>query len=152
MNDPRPLDYETFVKWFPEFKTLDSGPVGFTLDWANDLLPAAVWKSAWPRVAALYTAHLLYLRFGATDEAAAEAGVRPATAMLGAGSSLSVSTTSMSESKTATALMNSPSPTEADLGRTEYGLQLLALIEAVIPVSKVVFSPDASGDGRRMWR
>lgn len=152
MNDLTPLDYETFVKWFPEFKTIDQGAAEFALEWANDMLPVKVWKCNWRRAAALYTAHMLYLRFLVTDQAAAEAGVRPGTAMLGAGSSVSVSTTSMSESKTATALMNSASPTEADLGRTEYGLQLLALIEAVIPVSRVVYSPDASGDGRRSWR
>lgn len=145
MSALTPLDYETFIKWFPEFASVNQGAVEFELEWSNDLLPVKVWKCNWRRASALFTAHRLYLRFLIVDQAAEEAGVRPGAAMVGAGSSMSVSTTSMSESKTASVLMNSASPTEADLGRSEYGLQLLALIDAVIPVSKVVYSPDASG-------
>lgn len=138
-----PVSYEDFIAVYPEFQFLEQRAVCLKLCLAQELLRRSAWQGYWRTAVGLWTAHYLAVAYDISD-GLAEAGKNSPTASIGVSNSRSASTTGLSESMAVSALVTSADPFEADLARTEYGLELLTLLKLVIPAGGVVYSADAS--------
>lgn len=150
MKKQKPLEYQLFVEWFPEFAGLSESAVQFALDFGNAWLKAGIWGDLYQRAVALLTAHSLFLRYDISGEVS-DLGMRSAMSTVSAVTSKSASTTGLSEGNATNALQTGDNPLLLDLSRTEYGLLFLSLLYTFIPACDTVFSPDASASYRQAW-
>lgn len=138
-----PLTYPTFLEWFPEFTDIPTSAGTFRLELSNDFLKVQVWGKFWQRACALLTAHYLSLRFNITSGLLVN-GLRSPSSTIGFTTNKSASTSGLSEGSVTNAMLTGDNPIEADLARTEYGLEFLNLLYTWIPAGGVVYSPDSS--------
>lgn len=139
--------YQAFVDVFPEFLGIPEARVTFALDVSFDFFVEGLWGKHYQRACFLLTAHMLSLRYDVSEALQAN-GMRSPFATINIVTSKSTTTTGLSEGNATNAMQTSDNPILFDLSRTEYGLQLLALLYTVVPCSDVVFSPDASATYR----
>lgn len=138
-----PLDYTTFIEWFPEFSGLPSPPVKFRLELSNDFLDPCVWSKFYQRASALLTAHYLSLRYDISD-GLQENGIKAPSSSVGFVNQKTANTNGLSEGSVTNAMVTGDDPFLADLSRTGYGLEFLSLLELWIPAGMVVYSKDTS--------
>ena len=133
------FDYSSFIAVFPEFTSIGATTVTFVGDFADEFLSKGAWGKWHTRAVWLLTAHKLALRYD----------VSPALAAIGMNQQSAqtiplarkASTSSLSESGMASSLAKSDSAWLYDLSRTNYGIDLLELIELLMPAAQVVYSP-----------
>lgn len=138
-----PLQYSTFLEWFPEFEQVPQSAGTFRLDLSNTLLDAAVWGKFYQRASALFTAHYLWMRYNVSAGITAN-GLRSPSSTIGVTTNKSANTSGLSEGSAYSGLITSDNPILADLARSEYGLEFLNLLYTWIPACGIVWSPDAS--------
>lgn len=136
------FDSELFVKFFPEFSSLPNDVIAQVGNFSSCSLNLSTLGKCYNYAVALLTCHRLYLRFENTASSSEELSF--AAQSTSETTSMSASTSSLSESKTLNGLVSSQNPTISDLARTNYGLELLGLINS-LPVAEVVQSPCVFG-------
>lgn len=133
---------EDFLLVFPEFKHIATESIQFTGDIAYELLPHIVWGDKWhSRACYLLTAHNLAMRFPIDGIESEDGSIIPLndvnnTIQI---TSHSAGTGSLSESGSAI-YSNSDSAFLSNLSQTRYGIQLLSLMELVMPCGYLVKS------------
>lgn len=136
------FDSEIFVKLFPEFSNLPQEVVANVGTLSSCSLNLSELGKRYNYAVALLTCHRLFLRFENTTYSADEFSL--SSQSTSETTSMSASTSSLSESKTINGLVSSQNPTISDLARTNYGLELLGIINT-LPVAEVVQSPCVFG-------
>lgn len=131
------FDYANFIEKFPEFAELPEATVQFYGDFCFEFLPASVWGKWHVHACYLLLAHKLVRRYPVDFN---KAGLNNQTDMLTV-TSKSASTGSLSESGELVYHAQTDSPFASELANTIYGVELLSLIELLMPMSYVVYSP-----------
>jgi hypothetical protein len=138
--------YSDFVTAFPEFAAIDSAAGGRLFALGVKLLNAGVLGEFYTDLLFLWVAHYLALRFN-VGGTADDLGMNDQS-QVGITNSMSASTGSLSVSNSHNAMVTGDNAFEADMSRTNYGLEFLSLLSAVVPAGKVVHSPMAVGEWR----
>lgn len=123
-----------FIEVYQEFASVSEAVLMTYGTYSVALLNRATWGWFWEQAVALMTAHQIAKTQGIDYESA---GMRDQSSA-GVVTSKSASTSSLSESGTVSALSTGDDPLSVDLSQTQYGLQLLALIHLIMPISDVV--------------
>ena len=139
-----PLTYSDFIGEYPEFTSVAQAAVERRLLTTSNYLSEDAWGAFWLEAAFLFTAHKLALRFN-ISAAVFAAGMRSANSSIKTVTSQSASPDTLSESSVVSELVTSSDPFKADLARTSYGLEFLALMNTVISPANVVVSPRIGG-------
>lgn len=135
-NGVMSFDVEVFRASYEEFAGLKDSTLRMYGDQSIAFLRVYAFGNMYQLAVALLTAHRLARTFKMGD-AYDGAGMNDLSDTA-EGTNISASTSSLSESKTPLALMNGDNAFNADLSRTEYGLQLLALIKTWVPAGEIV--------------
>ena len=134
------FDYSSFIAVFPEFAEIESTSVIFVGDFAYDFLSKHAWGKWHERAVCLLTAHKLALKYD-INATASSLGMNNPNGAQTIQLTRKAAVDSLSESGMASSLAKSDSPWIYDLSRTNYGIDLLELIELLMPASIVVYSP-----------
>lgn len=126
---------EAFRAAFPEFADVPDAAVAGTLETAALLWSPGRLGTFWERIVMLSVAHRLAVRFNIAGALKA-AGMKGAEA--GVVNSQSASTSSLSVTSANNGMVTGTDPFPADYARTSYGLELLSLLELVMPRGHVV--------------
>lgn len=125
---------DRFKNSYIEFSSVADDTVLTYGTYSVSLLNRHNWGRFWQQAVALLTAHQLaktqmidYDQSGMTDQSSS-----------GVVTSKSASTSSLSESNSVSALLTGDDPLAADLAQTQYGLQLLSLINLIMPIADLV--------------
>ena len=142
------ITYEEFIEHYPEFAESSSGipprsAVEYKLEQGNITLSRHEWGAYWHFAVELWTAHYIALRFNISPNFSAK-GLQNLDSVVGVSQSMSAGSSNLSESRTMPAMLNSQNPFYADMARTEYGMEFLSLMQAVISPAGIVLSPDTS--------
>ena len=127
---------DVFRNAFPEFAAVPDSAVTGSLDTAQMLWSQGKLGKFWSRIVMLFVAHRLAVRYSIANSLNTE-GMKGVDA--GITSSQSASTSSLSITNANNALITGNDPFLADLGRTNYGLELLSLLELIMPHGYVVW-------------
>lgn len=127
---------DDFRNAFPEFAAVPDSAVTGALETAQLLWSERRLGKFWSRVVMLSVAHRLAVRYNIAEGLKTE-GMKGVDA--GITSSQSASTSSLSITNANNALITGNDPFLADLGRTNYGLELLSLLELIMPHGYVVW-------------
>ena len=119
---------EAFRAAFPEFADVPDAAVAGALETASLLWNPGRLGKFWERIVMLSVAHRLAVRFN-IGRALNAAGMKGAEA--GAVNSLSVTNAN-------NGMVTGTDPFQADYARTSYGLELLSLLELIMPHGYVV--------------
>ena len=121
---------EAFRAAFPEFADVPDAAVAGALETASLLWNPGRLGKFWERIVMLSVAHRLAVRFNiGRGMKGAEAGVV---------NSQSASTSSLSVTNANNGMVTGTDPFQADYARTSYGLELLSLLELIMPRGYVV--------------
>ena len=126
---------EAFRAAFPEFADVPDAAVAGALETAALLWSPGRLGTFWERIVMLSVAHRLAVRFNIAGALKA-AGMKGAEA--GVVNSQSASTSSLSVTNANNGMVTGTDPFPADYARTSYGLELLSLLELVMPHGYVV--------------
>lgn len=138
------VTYAEFIEDYPEFEDVPERAISKRILRASQILDSKTFKHFFNDAVELLTAHWLCLRYNLSS-AMARNGINQSITNSGTVNSVSASSGSLSESYSHNSLMSSDDATTADWARTEYGLQLLSLIDMVIPAGYVIYSGPATG-------
>lgn len=136
------VTYAEFIEDYPEFEDIPERAVSKRILLASQILDSRTFKGFYNDAVELLTAHWLCLRYNITS-AMRNNSINQSMSNSGTVNSVSASSGSLSESYSHNNLMSSDDATTADWARTEYGLQLLSLIDMIIPAGSVVYSGPA---------
>ena len=139
-----PLTYSDFIAEYPELAGVAQAVVERRLLATSNYLSEDVWGDFWLEAGFLFTAHKLALRFNISADVFT-AGMRSANSTIKTVTSQSASPDTLSESSVVSELVTSKDPFTADLARTNYGLEFLALMHTVVSPANVVVSPRIGG-------
>lgn len=131
--------YPAFLEAYPEFANVPQSAAEMQLELAAAFVCQSALGKWWQHAVFLLAAHRLALRYPLND-AAQDAGLNPGLASSATVTSISASTSSLSQTIGQSSKTNSESAQEADLARTNYGLEYLALLETIAPMACVVIS------------
>ena len=126
---------EAFRAAFPEFADVPDAAVAGALETASLLWSPGRLGKFWERIVMLSVAHRLAVRFN-IGRALNAAGMKGADA--GVVNSQSASTSSLSVTNANNGMVTGTDPFLADYARTSYGLELLSLLELIMPHGYVV--------------
>lgn len=145
------LTYDLFIDAYPEFGDVPQSAIERQIDLSNLTLLESAWGKWYSHALMLFTAHYLAVRYNISAKLA-ELGLRSPVSSIGTVTNKSANTSGLSEGSATSQLITSANPIEADLARTEYGLEYLHLLKIVIPPGRVVYSPSSalSAGGRRI--
>jgi len=135
------FDVNIFLTEYPEFIQVNECAIVRTGQREDDIVSETSFGNLREHAVFLRTAHRLALRFNVGKQYKIN-GMRN-QASTGITTSKSASNASLSESTEVNSFARSDNPLWADFGRTEYGLEYLALLEETMPYSKVVYSRSA---------
>lgn len=124
------IDVVKFVEFFPEFAELKNAVMETYGDVAIALLRQSAFGTFWQYAVGLLTAHRLAESFDLSD-GYAEAG-KSDQSSTEVGTNVSASSSSLSTGSTPLSLATGDDAFAADLARTKYGLELLALIRTLV--------------------
>jgi hypothetical protein len=136
--------YAEFIALYPEFTSISSPAVSAILVRESTLLSETNWDKFWYHAICLMTAHRLALRFNISSAVSA-AGMRSPLSSIQTVNNRSASPDSLSESSATSSLITGENAFNADLARTEYGLEFLSLMQTVISPVDVIVSSDITG-------
>ena len=137
------VTYAEFIEDYPEFGSVPEKAINKRILLASQVLSSGALKEFYNEAVELLTAHWLCLRYNISSSMR-DNGINPSLTNSGTVNSVSASSGSLSESYSHNSLMSSDDATTADWARTEYGLELLSLIDLVIPAGYVVYSGPAT--------
>lgn len=132
---------ETFLRDYPEFATLETAAAR-KLEQSKLMLAAGTWGRWHEMAQGLWTAHYLALSYDVTAGCRGLGRRNPYE--MGGISSMSAGPGSLSVTRSVSGLQTGTDPLKADYARTTYGLELLQLLQMVMPLCGVVLSADAS--------
>jgi hypothetical protein len=138
--------YPEFISAYPEMNLIPESAAQNALDASNLMMLPTYWGDKYALACGLLAAHNLALRF--TDQVTMgrrEQGMNVAfldPALIATSKSASVG--GLSEGATLAPFAQSTDPFTYGLSRTEYGLELLTLMQMWLPPGFVVRSPDTS--------
>ena len=124
------LDTQTFLSKYPEFSGVDPEAIQDQLDFATLSLSQGRLGAWYERLAYLWSAHYLYLRFD-ISALISDVGILEQENQ-GVTNSQSANTNGLSVTTTPTALVSGNNPLHADLARTNYGLQYLSILRQIL--------------------
>jgi len=131
------FDVTVFLGVYDEFANISTGRIALVGTAAISLLNQAAFGRQWQLAVALLTAHRLAIAYNIAK--AAEGLGKNDQSSTNETTSISASTSSLSEGYSQLALANDATDAfTTDLARTGYGLELLALIETLIPAGEIV--------------
>ena len=140
VNDVLHIDVAKFVEIFPEFGELTNATMERYGDTAIALLNSGEFGQFYQLAVGLLTAHRLALTFDLS--AGYESAGKKDQTSTEVGTNVSASSSSLSTGSTPLSLVTGDDPFAADLARTKYGLELLALIRTLIsPVTLTAGMP-----------
>lgn len=130
------FDPAVFLVTFPEFSKLTEGTIVSFGEQSISFLSQGSFGVMFPLAVALLTAHRLATTYDLSDEYSSEGKNDQTSTEVGA--SKTATTSSLSEGSQPLALVMGDDPFTIDLARTNYGLQLLALIKTWVPGGELV--------------
>ena len=136
-------DLAGFRDAFPEFENVPDGVITASIDFVYELLKPA-WRylvsrpKLWTKFVYLYAAHTVYLRFQMTvDATALELGMNAPSSAVGTTNNVSASPGSLSKSIQQSQREWDQSHLTQDLIRTPYGIEILTMIENLMPLGEI---------------
>lgn len=130
------FDVTVLLGVYDEFANISAGRIALAGTAAISLLDQTAFGRQWQLAVALLTAHRLAIAYNIAK--AAEGLGKNDQSSTNETTSISASTSSLSEGYSQLALANANDAFTTDLARTGYGLELLALIETLIPAGEIV--------------